>query len=86
MILAQMAKIGVKKREFLAHFRRGRRKTIYGGAFSRPKNSRNSQISIVHKWLKIRKKHLIERKTFGGCQKCEYLTLLNVFARDKCCD
>jgi len=50
------------------------------------KNPPNSQISITDKCLKLSEKTLFEQNTSSRCQKCEYLTLLRTFARDKCCD
>jgi len=57
-----------------------------GVAFSAAKTAPNSQISIVDKRLRGKKKHLFEQNASSKCQKCEYLTLLRTFARDKCCD
>ena len=57
-----------------------------GFVFSTVKNQPNSQISIADKRLTANEKTLFEQNASGKCQKCEYLTLLTVFARDKCCD
>jgi hypothetical protein len=50
------------------------------------KNRQDSQISIAGNRLKLSQKTLFEQNTSSKCQKCEYLTLLTTFARDKCCD
>ncbi|PYK45191.1 MAG: hypothetical protein DME46_05005 [Verrucomicrobia bacterium] len=57
-----------------------------GTAFLAVKIAPNSQISIVDKCLKLSRKTLFEQNASSKCQKCEYLTLLRTFARDKCCD
>ncbi|PYK70578.1 MAG: hypothetical protein DME44_10820 [Verrucomicrobia bacterium] len=57
-----------------------------GTAFLAVKIAPNSQISIVDKRLRGKEKHLFEQNAFNKCQRCEYLTLLRTFARDKCCD
>jgi hypothetical protein len=84
-VLARLRRIEADKREFLARFcSRNRRKLE--SPFSGVKNQPNSQISIDDKRLTANEKTLFEQNASSKCQKCEYLTLLRTFARDKCCD